>query len=155
MRTDKFMRIMIAVVAFAVIVAALATPSPNNYVAVTNDWYNGNWSNVYELAQTRFAANSNDLVAANIMVEYDIMFSDHLTMSNSIIRYMRISDAATLPAYTNVYQRVRLGWEIFLNEFLPSRTEADLLEQRTKSYIPHKDMNCDFVLKILWDNGAW
>ena len=47
-----------------------AVPTTNTYVAVTNDWYNGNWSNVYELAQARFVANSNDLVAANIMVDY-------------------------------------------------------------------------------------
>ncbi len=148
-------RAIMAATAFAAMAVAVATPTANNYASVTNDWYNGNWSNVYELAQARFAANSNDLVAANIMVDYDILFSDHITMSNSIIRYMRISDAATLPAYTNIYNVMRPGWEIYLNEFLPSRTEADLLEQRTKSYIIHKRMSSGFVLKILWDNGAW
>ena len=29
---------------------AVAIPSSNNFHAVTNDWYNGNFTNVYELA---------------------------------------------------------------------------------------------------------
>ncbi len=59
-----------------------ATPTENTYAAVTNDWYNGNWTNVLELAQIRRAANSNDLVAANIIVSYDVLFSDVGAMSN-------------------------------------------------------------------------
>ena len=43
---------------------SFALPSANNFHAVTNDWYNGNFTNVYELAQIRIAANSNDVVGA-------------------------------------------------------------------------------------------
>lgn len=132
-----------------------AIPTTNTYVAVTNDWYNGNWSNVYELAQARFAANSNDLVAATIMIDYDVLFSDLQSISNSIIRYMRISDTATLPAYTNLYHKMRPGWEIYLNEFLPQQNEESLVERNTKSYIIHKPMSSDFILDILWQNGIW
>ncbi len=53
--------------AVALAFAANATPSSNNFHSVTNDWYQGNYSNVYELAQQRLVANSNDLVAAVIM----------------------------------------------------------------------------------------
>lgn len=51
-----------------------ATPSEDSYAAVTNDWYQGNFSNVYELAQTRLAANSNDVVAAYLLHDWDMAF---------------------------------------------------------------------------------
>ena len=149
------MKTIIASIVFVVTATISAVPTTNTYVAVTNDWYNGNWSNVYELAQTRFAANSNDLVAATIMIDYDVLFSDLQSISNSIIRYMRISDSATLPAYTNLYHKMRPGWEIYLNEFLPQQNEESLLERNTKSHITHKPMSSDFILDILWQNGIW
>ena len=45
-----------------------AAPSSNTVEAVTQDWRLGNYSNVYELAQARFASNSNDLVAAHLVI---------------------------------------------------------------------------------------
>ena len=57
-----------------------ATPTQNTYHAVTNDWRSGAYSNVLELAQSRLAANTNDIVAAYIMKDYDIMFSDFTAM---------------------------------------------------------------------------
>lgn len=149
------MRIQLLAILFLTTVTASAEPTANNFVAVTNDWYNGRWTNVFELAQQRFAVNSNDLVAANIMADYDVLFSDPQMVSNSIIRLMCISDAATLPAYTNLYQKMRPLWVDFLGEFLPVQTEATLLEQREKSFIIHKRMNSGFILKLLWENGAW
>ena len=89
------------------------------------------------------------------MVSYDILFSDFQTISNSIIRLTNIAEEVSLPAYTNVYQVLRPGWEYYLDEFLPRQTEAALQEQRTKSYIIHKNIHSGFILKTLWDNGAW
>ena len=149
------MKRIIASIVLAVTATVGAVPTTNTYVSVTNDWYNGNWSNVYELAQARFSANSNDLVAATIMVDYDVLFSDFHAMSNSIIRLTNIAHNVSLPAYTNIYQKLRPGWEFFLDEFLPRQTEVNLQDQRTKSYIIHKPMSSDFILDILWQNGMW
>ena len=44
------MKTTIASIVFVVTATVSAVPTTNTYVAVTNDWYNGNWSNVYELA---------------------------------------------------------------------------------------------------------
>ena len=136
-------------------VVSTAAPTADNFAAVTNDWYNGRWTNVFELAQQRFAVNSNDLVAANIMVDYDVLFSDPQVISNSIIRLMRISDASTLPAYTNLYRIMRPGWVYFLDEFMPGQSEAELQEERNNPQKTYKGLDCDFILKLLWDNGAW
>ena len=143
--------VLIAALAFT----ADATPTENTYAAVTNDWYNGNWTNVLELAQIRRAANSNDLVAANIIVSYDVLFSDVGTMSNSVTRLIDAMDQSSAPALTNLHFRLRPGWVYFRDQFLPYQTAADLQQQHEKSYITHKPIDCDFVLKAIWDNGLW
>ena len=146
-------------ITFALTVAlaftADAAPTENTYAAVTNDWYNGNWTNVLELAQIRRAANSNDLVAANIIVSYDVLFSDVGTMSNSVTRLIDAMDQSSAPALTNLHSRLRPGWVYFRDQFLPYQTAADLQQQHEKSYITHKPIDCDFVLKAIWDNGLW
>ena len=150
------MKIAITIVLMAALAFTVdATPTENTYAAVTNDWYNGNWTNVLELAQIRRAANSNDLVAANIFVSYDVLFSDVGAMSNSVTRLIDAMDQSSAPALTNLHSRLRPGWVYFRDQFLPYQTAADLQQQHEKSYITHKPLDCDFVLKAIWDNGLW
>ena len=76
-----------AAMALATALSAYAVPTENTFAAVTNDWYVGRWTNVLELAQTRLAANSNDLVGAHLVVSYDVLFSDIPAISNSANRH--------------------------------------------------------------------
>ena len=89
------------------------------------------------------------------MVEYDISFSDFATMSNSIIRLMRVSDAATLPAFTNLYSMTRPGWEYYLSDFLPRQLESERLAEQQKSLQPGRPMTSAIFLEIFWNNGLW
>lgn len=129
-------------------------PSQNNFHAVTNDWYNGNWSNVYELAQLRLAANSNDLVAAHIMHEYDICFSDFSAMSNSLVRLVHSSDMATNADYAQLYCQFREGYLWYLNEFLPTLTDEFRIQDQ-KTYSAHSEMVSTFWLRLLMNCGLW
>ena len=150
------MKKRIATVLAATAVAVLAVPSENTYHAVTNDWYQGNYSNVYELAQQRLVANSNDLVAAVIMESYDLRFSSFTVISNSILRLMRASEAATLPAYTNMYWRFyRDEYSWYLGEYLPQQSEARRQGEMYKAYTIHVPMTCAPTLKLLWDENLW
>ena len=119
-------------------------------------WYQGNYSNVYELAQQRLAANTNDLVAAVIMETYDLRFSSFAAISNSILRVMRASEAATLPAYTNMYWRYyRDDYNWYLGEYLPQQSEARRQSEMYKAYKIHVPMSCAPTLKTFWDNNLW
>ena len=149
------MKVLIIIVLAMLAECVVAIPSSNNFHAVTNDWYNGNYSNVYELAQLRLAVNSNDLVAANILVEYDVAFSDFIAMSNSIRRLMRVSDVATSPAYTNLYWATRPGWVVFLEEYLPAQRDDMRLSEQLKSLRIHKEMLSRPILDALATDGAW
>ena len=149
------MKNTIAAIALSLSAFAWATPSGDNYAAVTNDWYQGNWTNVYELAQQRLAANTNDLVASHLMVSYDILFSDYQAMSNSIQRLVCALDSVSEPSLTNLCSNLRSGWVYSLDEFLSQQTDAVLQEQRAKSQIPHKPLDCDFILEQISESGLW
>ena len=64
------------VIGLGMCLSAWAAPSANTYHAVTNDWYNGNFSNVLELASSRLAANTNDLVGTYLKLSWDVCFAD-------------------------------------------------------------------------------
>ena len=149
------MKNTIAAIALSLSAFAWATPSGDHYAAVTNDWYQGNWTNVYELAQKRLAANTTDLVASHLMVSYDILFSDYQAMSNSIQRLVRALDSVSEPSLTNLYAQLRPGWVYYLDDFLPQQTAATLQEQRAKSQITHKPLDCDFILEQISASGLW
>ncbi len=155
MGTSSMRAAALCAVAAAGVFAATATPSSNDYASVTGDWARGDYTNVYEWAQARLAADTNDLPAAYVMVEYDVAFSDFSAMSNSILRMMRLSDAATLPAFTNLYQMTRQGWVYYLDTFLPQQSEAERTTEQQKSYLPGRPLTCSPFLKIMWDNGLW
>ena len=146
---------IIAAFVAAVSISVLAAPSADNFHSVTNDWWNGNYTNVYELAQLRYAANTNDLVAAHIMAEYDMSFSSREAISNSYMRLVRVADGVTHPALTNLYSISRSGFIRYASVYAPSWTDAELEEHHRKSLEPHQTMNCDFVLEIISENGLW
>ncbi len=135
---------------------AFATPSSNNFHAVTNDWYNGNFSNVYELAQMRLAANSNDVAGAFIMMEWDTCFSDFSAMSNSVNRLIRSADLITSPAvFTNRYARMRDGYVYFRDVFLPAQVEEEREQEQQKDQTHRTHLLCSQWLELLWDNNLW
>ena len=144
-----------AAMALAMVLSARAVPTENTFSAVTNDWYVGKWTNVLELAQARLAANSNDLVGAHLAVSYDVLFSDIPAISNSVTRLIGAMDASSEPAMANLISQLRPGWVYFRDEFLPRQTAADVQAQHEKSSITNKTLDCDFILKHIWDNGLW
>ena len=134
---------------------AVAIPSSNNFHAVTNDWYNGNFTNVYELAQLRFAANSNDVVGVYLKVAFDIYHSDMQVLTGDMTRVVAVSDLVTNPAFTNVYHVLRPHYIFYRDEFIPSVTESGRLGEQAKSRSARKPIPGCYILQILWDNGLW
>ena len=152
------MNAKMAIGACAAALAALsltATPSTNTLEAVKADWWNGSFTNVYERAEARMSSNSNDLVAAYLMMEYHTAFSSRAAASNAVMRLVEISDGATLPAYTNLYWATRAGWIRYANTYIPSRTDAQWDEHRQRMLVPHRTMTSCVILEILEEGGLW
>ena len=146
---------MLAAVLSMSVAAAVAAPSADNYASVTNDWYNGNFSNVLELSSARLAANTNDLVGAYLKLSWDICFADIPMLSNSVTRTIALSDAVTNAAFSNDFQRLRPVMVAFRDQVLPNVTEEMRLAELPKASLPHKPIPEKRWLKLLWDNGMW
>ena len=146
---------MLAALLTMVGAAAMAVPSQDSYHAVTNDWYNGNFSNVLELASSRLAANTNDLVGIYLKLSWDVCFADIPTLSNSVTRAIALSDAETNAAFSNDFQRLRPVMVAFRDNVLPTVTEEMRLADLPKAGLPHKPIPEKRWLKLLWDNGMW
>ena len=132
-----------------------ASPSENTYHAVTNDWYNANFSNVLELAESRLAANTNDLVGAYLKLSWDICFSDASTLSNSVTRVLDIGDTVQNAAFSNEFWRLRPMTVSFRDDILPMYTEEVRQQEQVRSMQPHKPIPERKWLKLLWDENLW
>ena len=139
----------------ALATVALASPTENTYHAVTNDWYNANFSNVLELAELRLAANTNDLVGAYLKLSWDICFSDASTLSNSVTRVLDIGDTVQNAAFSNEYWRLRPMTVSFRDDILPMYTEEVRQQELVRSTQPHKPIPERKWLKLLWDENLW
>ena len=139
----------------ALATVALASPSENTYHAVTNDWYNANFSNVLELAESRLAANTNDLVGAYLKLSWDICFSDASTLSNSVTRVLDIGDTVQNAAFSNEFWRLRPMTVSFRDDILPMYTEEVRQQEQVRSMQPHKPIPERKWLKLLWDENLW
>ena len=132
-----------------------ASPSENTYHAVTNDWYNANFTNVLELAESRLAANTNDLVGAYLKLSWDICFSDASTLSNSVTRVLDIGDTVQNAAFSNEFWRLRPMTVSFRDDILPMYTEEVRQQEQVRSMQPHKPIPERKWLKLLWDENLW
>ena len=130
-------------------------PSTNTFAAVTNDWYNANFTNVYELAQQRMANNSNDVVAAYLMLDWNAAFGSVVDISNSVTHVVRTSDLVTNTIFSAKYQIFRPSYLSYRDEFLATQTSATLDNEKFKSYLPHKAMASEYMLKLLDIAGLW
>ena len=134
---------------------AFPTPSSNNFHAVTNDWYNGNFSNVYELASIRLSSNSVDVVGAYLMLDWDLSFSDYVSISNSMMRVVANSDLVTVPSFTNAYGKCRNMCISFCEDYIPRQDETMREAAQENSRKPFGFMTNQGMLRILWDEGLW
>jgi len=153
MKTSKIT--FTAVAAGCAACALFATPSTNSLEAVKADWYEGRYTNVYELAVERFASNSNDLVAAHLAMEYETCFGSREAFSNSVMRLVEITDTVTHPALTNEFAETREDWIWYATEFLPSRTDEQLEQHRAKCRQIHRVLSSDYILEMIDDAGLW
>ncbi len=148
----KAIAIVLILFASLTVVGSSAT---NDFVVVTNDWYQGNFSNVLSYARQRMAINTNDIVAANIMVDYDVAFSSKVSISNSIDRLLACENMITNAKYRAISDIMRPYWIVYQRQKLPSFTQADLAERNEKAKRPGREMVSSYMLRLLWDEGLW
>lgn len=149
------MKIQYALLTVVLTAVSHAAPSANCFSAVTNDWYRGNFSNVYELAQMRLSSNSNDVVAAYLMHDWNLAFGYAKDISNCLNRVIHSSDIVTNQGFATVFRRMRPAYVEYQNEFLPTLTDEAMDAERYKAFRSGRMMTSVYLLRLMDEEGLW
>ena len=125
-----------------------------DYCTVTNMCWNGAKTNILAIAESRLAANTNDIVGIVLKLEYDLSFSYLDDFTNNIPKAIKVASGVHTPNFAELYNDFVVSLthlEKFIRENPAS--EADLVRERAKGNIPHKRMNFNRFLKALDDDG--
>lgn len=131
-------------------------PPVNNFVLVTNLWYNGYKSNVLAIAEQRLAANSNDLAGLVLTMEFNLAFSNESCLSNDISKVIQGMENLTNGTFHSRREMIANALTDFL-DYLANEplTPEELEEDRAKASIIHKPMTYERYLKWLHDDGLF
>ena len=146
--------IVITIILFASLVVA-GSSTTNEFVVVTNNWSLGNFSNVLRYAQRRIDSNSNDVVAAYILLDYNVNFSSNIEISNSINQVMCNSMTVTNARFRAMSELLRPYYFRYQREILPNFSAADLADRNAKATKPGREMPSTYILQMLWAEGLW
>lgn len=132
-------------------IAPISQASPY-YTNVTNEWWQGRQTNVLAMAESRLAANTNDIAGLLMKASYDFDFANSTTLSNTLMRVLAAGTHVTTPAFTNAFRltSIDIQWTFkTLEAETPSEHTSDML----KVTGPGHPMAYSDELKALDDDG--
>lgn len=127
----------------------------NDFVSVTNDWYRGVYSNVCALASYRESLNSNDVVAAYILCEWNMLRGTKESYSNAIEKVLLVSGQITNATFSAEYAITREDLVHMRDVVIPSVSEERVEADWFKIQYAGKRFTEWRLLKILWDEHLW
>jgi hypothetical protein len=136
------------------VVSGSATFAQTNfYTNVTNLWYQGYKTNVLDIANTRLAANSNDIAGLILKAEYNFEFYEVGDISNAYFRVIQVGDTITTTNFVKRWQelsRERILW--ILDDFAEEPvTPQDVQEGKQKALINEKSLPASLIEALLKD----
>ncbi len=134
---------------------AAAMPSTNTLEAVKADWRSGAFTNVFQLAEQRLAANAHDIVSRFLLSDWNMAFGTADSISNCVSEIIAESDLIQVPAYSNLYWRSRPMFIRYRDEFLPTMTGNVFAVEQQKLREPGKGMPSEYFLEVLSECGMW
>ena len=149
------MKIVVLLSSLAFAFAANAATNSWSYASITNMWYEGpNRSNVLAIANSRLAANSNDVVGLVLKTTWHMSYGGVDEFTNTAMR--AVTQCASI---TNSV--VRQNYVLFTNDISviiqsikshegPIFTEEEL----RKADLPYKFFDFDYMLEALSASGA-
>ena len=134
---------------------SVALAQTNFYTNVTNLWYQGYKTNVLEIANTRLAANSNDIAGLILKAEYNFEFYETGNISNAYLRVIQVGDTITTTNFVNYYQKMTRGRILaILDDFAEEPvTIQDIQEGKQKALINEKPLPSARLIEALLKDG--
>ena len=122
------------------------------YTTVTNEWWQGRQTNVLAMAESRLAANTNDIAGLLMKASYDFDFASSTTLSNTLVRVLSVGSSVTTPAFTNAFRltSIDIRWTF---KTLEAETPSEHASNMLKVTGPGHPMAYSDELKALDDDG--
>lgn len=134
-------------------------PPVDNFVLVTNLWYQGSKSNVLAIAEQRLAANPNDLAGLVLKMEYDFSFLNFSSISNSMLAVIHAVQAISnnnSHVSSHTYEITNeLTSVLLLLRDVYRPTPAEVEHDRAKAFLIHKTMTFEDYLKWIHEDGLF
>ena len=148
----KLMTILVLTTAGNIAVLA----QTNFYTNVTNLWYQGHKTNVLAIANTRLAANSNDIAGLILKADYHLEFSEEAALSNALLRVIQVGDTITTTSFVEEWQAGFSRYAILdLLDVIAKKplTPQQIQAEKHKALIPHKPLPDADLLEALQKDG--
>ena len=140
---------------FAVVSGSNVLAQTNFYTNVTNLWYQGYKSNVLEIANTRLAANSNDIAGLILKAEYNLEFYEVNNISNAFLRVIQVGDTIMTPNFLELYQEVSRDCILGTLDDIAKKpiTPQEIQAEKPKAFLKYKELAHDLLLEALLKDG--
>ena len=129
----------------------------NFYTNVTNLWYQGDKSNVLEIANARLATNTNDIAGLILKAEYHLAFSEDSALSNAYLRVIQVADTITTTNFVKCWKKEFGGKYDYVNmlDFIAENpmTPQQIQTERLKGFIKEKPLPDAYLIKALQKDG--
>jgi len=119
---------------------------------VTNLWYQGEKSNVLEIAEHRLTANTNDIAGLVLKFDFEVEFLEFPSISNTAHRALAVGETIVSANFKREFPEYKDGIEALLYA-LPFYPPNEIAADKLKALIPHKPLNASKVIKALQDDG--
>jgi len=143
---------------FALLNGSTAIAQTNFYTNVTNLWYQGGEgrSNVLVIANSRLAANTNDIAGLILKANFHFAFLEEAAVSNAYLRVIQVGDTITTTNFVKCWQEKKL--RLFMLDDLDITAEIQMTPQQIqaekhKALIPEKPLPYADLIEALQKDG--
>jgi hypothetical protein len=119
---------------------------------VTTLWFQGDKSNVLEIAEQRLNTDTNDIAGLILKYEFQLEFLETASLSNSAQRVLSVGATVVSTNFVQAFPDYIENIHAAL-DFLPHYTPTEILEDKPKALIPYKPLVATDIIKALQDDG--
>ena len=147
----KRMRIIAAV--FILLVGVLVSFGQTNfYEEVSSLWYEGQKTNVLNIAEQRLQQNTNDIAGLILKMDFQIEFVELDVVSNSMQRVLDVGSQITTTNFVAVFPLVQSDINHLLEMLLLYPTN-EIAGDLDKANLANKPLTSGYAIKALQDDG--
>ena len=137
---------------FFLTLVATALAQTNFYEQVSTLWFEGNKTNVLNIAEQRLSQNPNDIAGLILKMEYEIAYVQIEDMSNTMIRVLDVGENISSVNFTSVFPSVRADINNLLS-LIPLYPTNQIAEDRSKGNLSHKPLIYSKAIEALQNDG--